>query len=302
MPREINANKKPSQKLKPTALKTIPATTYMASLQHSKSNQLGTNNQLMNSMKVIGQQTLNATQKQTTNQAQRNSEKVVHELQLHKKYSNNQIKGMGATGGNSPTSVSKPQPLITSSKTSTNATNPMSNAIHSVKSKGASHMPQKVNYSMTPKGQKHATRLQKMQKNHQADQPAIDEKDLMEDDVMAGGPGSSYESMNTFMKAKTYKDLKEKIDQNTKNAREPRKTYPINPNNKISQTATQTANDEWRRKNTKKDQSPTKATGAYHSGNNQDPPNFQHQRQSKMSRGSNKAAENSNISRNVAIQ
>ncbi len=55
----------------------------------------------------------------------------------------------------------------------------------------------------------------------------------MEEDIMAG-PGSSYESMNTFMKAKTYKDLKEKIDQNTKNARESRKTYPINPNNKIS--------------------------------------------------------------------
>lgn len=168
MLREMNA-KKPAQKVKPTALKTIPATTYMASLQHSKSNQLGSNTQLMNSMKVIGQQTLNATQKQTTNQAQRNSEKVVHELQLHKKYSNNQIKGMGATGGNSPTSVSKPQPLITSSKTSTHASNPMGNAVHSVKSKGPSHVPQKVNYSMTPKGQKHATRLQKMQKNHQAD-------------------------------------------------------------------------------------------------------------------------------------
>ena len=45
----------------------------------------------------------------------------------------------------------------------------MSNAVQNVKSKGVSHMPQKMNYSMTPKGQKHATRMQKMQKNHQAD-------------------------------------------------------------------------------------------------------------------------------------
>lgn len=67
MLRESNANKKPSQKAKPSALKTIPATTYLAALQHSKSNQLGSSNQMMNSMKVIGQQTLNATQKQTTN-------------------------------------------------------------------------------------------------------------------------------------------------------------------------------------------------------------------------------------------
>jgi len=108
---------------------------------------------------------------------------------------------------------------------------------------------------MTPKGQKQATRLQKMQKNHQADQPAIDEKDLMEEDIMAGGPGCSYESMNTFMKAKTYKDLKEKMDQNAvqKCAREPRKTYPTNPSSRMPQTATQTANNEQRRKNTKKD-------------------------------------------------
>lgn len=70
---------------------------------------------------------------------------------------------------------------------------------------------------------------------------------------MAGGPGSSYECMNTFMKAKTYKDLKEKIDQNTKHARESRKTYPINPSGKMAQTTTQTANNEQRRKNTKKD-------------------------------------------------
>lgn len=123
---------------------------------------------------------------------------------------------MGATGGNSPTSVSKPQPLITSSKTSTHASNPASNAVQHVKSKGPSHVPQKMNYSMTPKGQKQAARLQRMQRNHQADQPAVDEKDLLEEDIMAGGPASSYESMNTFMKAKTYKDLKEKMDQNNR--------------------------------------------------------------------------------------
>lgn len=105
------------------------------------------------------------------------------------------------------------------------------------------HMPQKMNYSMTPKGQKHASRMQKMQKNQQADQPAVDEKDLMDEELLAGAPGSSYESMNTFMKAKTYKDLKEKIEQN-KQAKESRKTNPIHTASKLSQLAAQTANNE----------------------------------------------------------
>lgn len=90
-----------------------------------------------------------------------------------------------------------------------------------------------MNYSMTPKGQKHVNRMQKIQKNNYADQPAVDEKDPIEEEIMAGGPTSSYESMNTFMKAKTYKDLKEKIEQN-KQTKDSRKANPIHPANKLS--------------------------------------------------------------------
>lgn len=45
----------------------------------------------------------------------------------------------------------------------------------------------------------------------------MDEKDLMEEEVLsAGAAGQGVEAMNTFMKAKTYKDLKEKMEQNLK--------------------------------------------------------------------------------------
>jgi hypothetical protein len=52
-----------------------------------------------------------------------------------------------------------------------------------------------------------------MSKNQYAEQPAADEKDLLEDDLLAGSAGpTTFESMNTFLKAKTYKDLKEKME------------------------------------------------------------------------------------------
>ena len=66
----------------------------------------------------------------------------------------------------------------------------------------------------------------------------------MEEELIGAGPASSYESMNTFMKAKTYKDLKEKIDHNTKCARESRRTQPLNPGSKLPLATAQTANNE----------------------------------------------------------
>ena len=67
--------------------------------------------------------------------------------------------------------------------------------------------------TMTPKGQKQAIRLQKIAKNQYTDQPNADDKELLDDDLLAGGAGpTTFESMNTFLKAKTYKDLKEKME------------------------------------------------------------------------------------------
>ena len=173
---------------------------------------------------------------------------------------------------------------MATNKTSSHTGGVVHNAAHATKHRGPHQVSSKMNHATTPKGSKGASKLQKMQKNNQADQPPNDEKDLMEDD-MAAGPGSGYESLNTFMKAKTYKDQhhhkdKDKVDHNTqKNARESRRTFPLNPGGKSSSAANQVndAND-LKRKNAKKDQSPSKTTGAYHSGNNQDPPHFQQQR------------------------
>ena len=80
MLRELNTAKKPTPKSKPTnnALKTIPTSSANnTSLQHSRSNQLAahsSNHHLAattaGNIKGIGQCTsLNATQKQTSNQA-----------------------------------------------------------------------------------------------------------------------------------------------------------------------------------------------------------------------------------------
>lgn len=74
---------------------------------------------------------------------------------------------------------------------------------------------------------------------------------------------------------------------------------------KASAGQPQVANNEQRKRlTTKKDSSPVKMTGAHHSGNNQDPPHFQQQRPSKVSRGSNKGTAESSIqpTRNTQIK
>lgn len=184
MLREVNPSKKQSLKSKPgNVVKTISCATAgnaAAGLQHSKSNQLGS--ATASNIKGIGQCTsLNATLKQTSNQAQRNSEKLTQEM-LHKKHSNLQIKveGLnststgGAAFGQSPKQAGKTAAVASgSAKASQYATGPTPSTavVSSAKSSKAMISVQARLSAQTtkPKGQKQAARLQKMQKNQHVD-------------------------------------------------------------------------------------------------------------------------------------
>lgn len=120
-----------------------------------------------------------------------------------------------------------------------NQTQPTIHLSTTKNTKGNIIIPTRVSMqTMTPKGQKQVTRLLKAQKSQHADhQATVDEKDHVKDEVLSSGAtGQGIEAINTFwggsgqpdkqdigllkfMKAKTYKDLKEKMEQNLKHHR-----------------------------------------------------------------------------------